>query len=98
MLKIRFIEGRACPFVHCDSCGERIDRCDEGIVQIFSDGRARFVHRATPCDDRSDDEGWYGLDTFLVFLLQNVGYNASKAKHQVGLLTEAGDESCAGLG
>ena len=89
MLTIKYIDGRACPFVYCDACGERIKQCDDGVAQLFSDGHVRFVHRATRCDDHSDNAGCYELDVFLAYLLQNIRYHARTAKYRADLLAEA---------
>lgn len=73
MLRVEFdSRGGAVPALYCDKCGRPIRIHNNGMIQYFSDGTARIVHKnlnGYRCDDDSEDEGWAEIGHYFGQLL-----------------------------
>ncbi|MFA6562444.1 MAG: hypothetical protein WCV00_11100 [Verrucomicrobiia bacterium] len=93
MLEIKLRKELACPVIVCDHCGEEIIDAlnanaiwQENLDKDQTPGNVFFVHKE--CDllfqrKRSDPSKtwcWNGLDVWLLYLTNNVSWDAKKAK------------------
>jgi hypothetical protein len=75
-IETRYVEGRACPFLICDHCGEPIEDPSLGMARWIQheDSKVRFFHKAE-CDratkDDPDGNWWYELRHFFFDFLGN---------------------------
>lgn len=79
MLRVEFdARGGAVPVLCCDKCGKPIRDHHRGMIQYFSDGTARVVHKNLDgyrCDDDGEDEGWAELGHYFERLLTGSAAN-----------------------
>lgn len=84
MIKLTWIAGRCCPFVHCDVCGLRIEKVGLGAVVFPNDGSTPSVplhaHKGE-CHRRAEQHvgegsGWVELRQHLSYLVENTGLTA----------------------
>lgn len=88
MIRVEYVDGRACPLVRCDGCGEQItDAGMAGVVWPLNAGPEfpqygegptipRFLCKTNRCLSRCDWP-WEELSTWLVFLVGNVGLDGA---------------------
>lgn len=87
MIRMKWIEHRACPVVICDACGKRIENHHDGVIVFrnFERNSEEDVlhahkgscHRAVEARFGSD-RGWWPLGEHLNMLCGNVGIDQAE--------------------
>jgi hypothetical protein len=88
-------EGRACPTLICDACGQKIETARAGSYQwdFLDGGPVFFVHKA--CHQRLEARherhmGWCELEALLVYLRNSLGVDMKQAEKTAAFLSRTG--------
>lgn len=91
MIKMGLMDGRYCPMVYCDVCGNRIDDSSAANVE-WQEGpdlkpireRLYFVHKECVAKLEGNPPGtdwrWQPMDAFFYFLTHNVRWDKQRAE------------------
>jgi hypothetical protein len=90
-LEMRFHEGKWCPVVVCDHCGERIESaCDGNNEWRQDDPTPRFIHKH--CSNAFEDShggraAWLSgeLRVFCIYLADNLNLDDKQARRLANL-------------
>jgi hypothetical protein len=105
MIELRYIDGRTCPVVICDRCGEQITTGRGNVEWRMGDPAGpdvdpgtgfRIVHKPFDCraaETREERVEWFlsqELTHFLAYLIRNTGVDVDEANGSVDALLRMG--------